>query len=63
MNTLRPMIGIALALPLAVLPGCKKEAPQEMPPAPVVTGVSTTADVPVYRTYPVKTPSSSTRPS
>ena len=62
MKTLRPMIGIALALPLAVLPGCKKEAPQEMPPAPVVTGVSTTADVPVYRTYPAKTQSERTMP-
>ena len=62
MKILRPLTGLALMLSLAGMPGCKKEAPQQMPPAPVVTGKSTTADVPVYRTYPAKTQSERTMP-
>ncbi len=62
MTLLRSTIGLALMLALAFVPGCKKEAPQQMPPAPVVTGTSTTADVPVYRNYPAKTKSERTMP-
>ena len=62
MKLLRSTIGLALMLPLAAVPGCSKQEPQQMPPAPVVTGMSTTANVPVYRTYPAKTKSERTMP-
>lgn len=62
MKILKPITGLVLMLSLAGMPGCKKEEPQQMPPAPVVTGKSTTADVPVYRTYPAKTQSERTMP-
>ncbi|MBG84532.1 MAG: hypothetical protein CMJ40_08305 [Phycisphaerae bacterium] len=62
MKILRPVIGLVLMLAMSGSPGCKKEEPQQMPPAPIVTGKSTTADVPVYRNYPAKTQSERTMP-
>ena len=46
---------LGLLLSSTVLISCTPPAPQPIPPIPVVTGTSSTADVPVYRTYPGKT--------
>jgi RND family efflux transporter MFP subunit len=46
---------LGLLLSSTVLISCTPPAPQPIPPVPVVTGTSSTADVPVYRTYPGKT--------
>jgi multidrug efflux system membrane fusion protein len=55
MRTVAKILGLLLSS--AVLISCKPQAPPPIPPILVVTGTSTTADVPVYRTYPGKTES------
>ncbi|MBG80830.1 MAG: hypothetical protein CMJ39_09010 [Phycisphaerae bacterium] len=53
MRTIAKTLGLLLCSTVVI--SCKQEVQQQIPPIPVVTGTSSTADVPVYRTYPGKT--------
>lgn len=59
---LRGTFNLIIAMPLMMVASCRNNEQPPLPPAPVVTGLSTTADVPVYRTYPAKTQSERTMP-